>query len=133
MLAMAERLREFRLIAQTNFGAPQPPCGVVSVIGADLKIVGTVACRGALEIDGTVEGEINAQSVSIGEYGQVDGSLVAQDVSIDGSLRGAVKAISVSIGRTAQVDANITHNALDIEPGAFVIGRRPWRPLPQGL
>jgi cytoskeletal protein CcmA (bactofilin family) len=108
------------------------PVGALSIIAADLTIVGTIHSAGAIEIAGTVAGEIAGRSVTVAPRGHVEGSLAAERISIGGSVKGSVKAITIEITKTARVVANITHNSLTIEAGASVEGRRPWRPLPQG-
>jgi cytoskeletal protein CcmA (bactofilin family) len=131
MPALAARFTGTRRSVKQTCRESEPP-GAPSVIGADLTIVGKIHSAGAIEIAGTVEGEIAGRSVTVAPRGHVEGSLAAEWISIGGSVKGSVKAITVEIAKTARVVGNITHNSLTIEAGASVEGRRPWRPLPQG-
>ncbi len=99
-----------------------------TVIQADLTIIGDLQTDGHIEIDGRVIGNVNGSSVTVGENGQVEGSILADTVTILGITVGPVQANKVRIGNSAQVVGNIFHNELTVEPGAYHEGRRPWRP-----
>ncbi|MFQ5784798.1 MAG: polymer-forming cytoskeletal protein [Alphaproteobacteria bacterium] len=101
---------------------------VPSRIGAGARVVGILESDGEVVIDGTVEGEIVAPRVSIGESGRVDGSIFAEQVYVAGSMRGPIEAMVVTVAATGRVFDHVTHNTLNIEPGGRIDGRRPWRP-----
>jgi cytoskeletal protein CcmA (bactofilin family) len=127
MPAIASRFTAARRSAK-HAGPVSEPSEAPSIIAADLTIVGKIHSAGAIEIAGTVEGEIAGRSVTVAPRGHVEGSLAAERISIGGTVTGSVKAITVEVG----VVAKITHNTLTIEAGASVEGLRPWRPLSQG-
>ncbi len=97
--------------------------GEASVISADLKVVGNLQSAGDLRVDGTVEGDINSGSLTVGESARITGSLSAESVRICGVLSGQVKAKSVMITKTANVEGDITYQTLAIEEGAVLEGR----------
>ena len=101
------------------------PC---TVIQSDLTIIGDLQTDGHIQVDGRVIGNVNGSSVTVGETGKVEGSIMADTVTILGGAMGPVQANKVRIGNSAQVVGNIFHNELTIEPGAYHEGRRPWRP-----
>ncbi|RMD64769.1 MAG: polymer-forming cytoskeletal protein [Alphaproteobacteria bacterium] len=47
---------------------------------------------------------------------------------VRGTLIGQVRANTVTVGKDARIIGNIFHHTLTIEPGAYIDGRRPWRP-----
>lgn len=98
-----------------------------SVFAADLHVIGLIECEGHLEINGTVEGEINCQSVSIGPDALVTGPIMAQNAVIGGTVDGQISAYSVTLTATAHVEGSIFHHHLQINPGAVHRGRKPWR------
>src|ERR1043165_6197806 len=54
-----------------------------SVIGNDLKIIGQglkIIGRGVLQVDGEIEGDVQAAEVIIGEQGKVTGMVAGQKV-----------------------------------------------------
>ncbi len=97
--------------------------GVPSIISPDLKIVGNLKSNGAIQIDGTIEGDIDVPLLTVGEQGKVDGSTVAETVRIFGTVSGRVQAKTVRLAESAKVTADITHESLAIEVGAYFEGR----------
>src|SRR5262245_26477641 len=55
-----------------------------SSISSGLSIVGKIVGQGKLAIFGHVEGEIHASTVQIGDGAEVEGDIVAQDLTIGG-------------------------------------------------
>ncbi len=97
--------------------------GVPSIISPDLKIVGHLKSNGAIQIDGTIEGDIDVPLLTVGEQGKIDGSTVAETVRIFGTVSGRVQAKSVRLDASARVTADITHESLALEVGAYFEGK----------
>lgn len=93
-----------------------------SIISADLRIVGDMISTGDIQVDGTVEGDIQSRSVTIGESAQVHGSIAGDTVRICGSVNGQIKGQTVTLDKTARVQGDILHASLAIEPGAYLEG-----------
>ncbi len=112
----------------TPTGQPQPArepaksSGMPSIISADLKVVGNLQCAGDIQIEGTVEGDIHSQSVTVGEGAQVSGSIHGETVRVSGAVRGEIEANSVTLEKSAKVTGDIIHQTLTIEAGAFLEG-----------
>ncbi len=100
------------------------------MIGDAVTVTGDLTSLGEIEVQGRVDGTIRGRRVTIGRSGLVEGRIFAESVFIQGSVRGPVIATSVAVAKTARIIGNITHNELSIEPGAYLEGRRPWRPRP---
>ncbi len=97
--------------------------GVPSIISPDLKIVGHLKSNSAIQIDGTIEGDIDVPLLTVGEQGKIDGSTVAETVRIFGTVNGRVQAKTVRLDKSARVTADITHETLTIEAGAYFEGK----------
>ncbi len=94
-----------------------------SILSPDLKIVGHLKSNGAIQIDGTIEGDIDVPLLTVGEQGKIDGSTVAETVRIFGTVNGRVQAKTVRLEKSARVTADITHEILTIEAGAHFEGQ----------
>ena len=94
-----------------------------SILSPDLKIVGELKSDGAIQIDGTVKGDIKAHMLTVGEQGKIDGSTVAETVRIFGTVNGRVQAKTVRLDKSARVTAEITYETLTIEAGANFEGK----------
>ncbi len=102
----------------------------LSIVGAGLTVLGDVDCLGDLQVFGTVEGDVRARTLIVEIDGHIEGQVFAQKLIVGGSINGPVMATDIRIEATAKVMGNVTHNMLTVEPGAFLEGRRPWRPRP---
>ncbi len=94
-----------------------------SILSPDLKIVGHLKGNGAIQIDGTIEGDIDVPLLTVGEQGKIDGSTVAETVRIFGTVNGRVQAKIVRLEKSARVTADIAHETLSIEAGAHFEGK----------
>ncbi|MGZ8364629.1 MAG: bactofilin family protein [Caulobacteraceae bacterium] len=120
-----------------NGGAARKPASKsASVIGNDITIEGGVTGDGELHVDGVVRGDIRVGRLTVGETGQVDGSVYGEMVEVRGKVVGSITAKQIRLYGTAHVDGDITHEQLAMETGAFFQGRslkfqRPAQGQPQ--
>jgi cytoskeletal protein CcmA (bactofilin family) len=89
-----------------------------SSISSGLSIIGTIVGQGRLAIFGHVEGEVHASTVQIGESAQVDGNIIAEELTIGGRVKGTIHANRVKLNSTAVVEGDIYHRSLAIEENA---------------
>jgi cytoskeletal protein CcmA (bactofilin family) len=103
-----------------------PSSGEKSVIGNDLKIIGQglkIISRGILQVDGEIEGDVQAAEVIVGEKGQVSGMVAGRQVVVRGKVSGVVCGQTVALQASSQVDGDIHHMSFAIEMGAQFEGR----------
>ncbi|MBX7247594.1 MAG: polymer-forming cytoskeletal protein [Caulobacteraceae bacterium] len=104
--------------------APRPaPQKTASLLSSDLTFEGNISGAGDLHIDGAVRGDIRVGRLTVGETGNVEGSVLADYVEIRGRVVGAVGGKQVKLMGTAYVDGDITHEQLSIDVGAYFQGR----------
>lgn len=96
---------------------------VPSIISANLTITGNMKTDGDVQIDGTIDGDVNSKQITLGESGVVNGSISGDLARISGTVNGAITARVVELGRSAKVTGDINHYSLAIEPGAFIQGQ----------
>ena len=89
-----------------------------SSISSGLSIIGKIVGQGKLGIFGHVEGEVHASTVQIGDGAQVEGDIVAEELTIGGRVRGTIHANRVKLNSTAVVEGDIYHRSLAIEENA---------------
>jgi cytoskeletal protein CcmA (bactofilin family) len=65
-----------------------------------------------------VEGEVHASIVQIDDGAQVEGNIVAEELTIGGRVKGAIHANRVKLNSTAIVEGDIFHRSLAIEENA---------------
>ncbi len=89
-----------------------------SSISSGLSIVGKIVGHGAVTIFGHVEGELRASTVVIAEGAQMEGDVVAEELTIGGYVKGTIHANRVKLNSTAVVEGDIFHRTLAIEENA---------------
>ncbi len=97
----------------------KPPA---SILSADLHITGNMKTTGDINVEGTVEGDIRAHLLTIGETATIKGEVVADDVVINGRIVGRVRGLKVRLTSTARVEGDIIHKTIAIESGAHFEG-----------
>ena len=94
--------------------------GRLSVVAHDMQITGSLRSSGQIQVDGIVNGDITAPSITIGQTGTVIGKLIAAEIRVCGTVHGELDGDMVSLSRTARVYARISHAGLSIEAGAVL-------------
>ena len=94
-----------------------------SVIGPELRIVGTIRSDGNVRIEGHVEGDVTSRALIVGASASLIGDVNAGIAEIHGTVEGDVTADTVVLGRTARLKGDIAQRSLTIETGADFEGR----------
>lgn len=97
----------------------KPPA---SQLSSDLHITGNLKTTGDIQIEGTVDGDIRAHLLTIGEGATVNGECIADDVVVNGRVVGTVRGLKVRLTSTARVEGDIIHKTIAIESGAHFEG-----------
>ncbi|MCL4065447.1 polymer-forming cytoskeletal protein [Pseudomonas sp. GX19020] len=115
---------------------PSAPKGkaVASVLSSDLTVVGNLRTSGDIQVEGTVEGDIRAHLLTVGESATIRGEIVADDIVVNGRVIGRVRGLKVRLTSTARVEGDIIHKTIAIESGAHFEGsvQRQEDPLATG-
>jgi len=93
-----------------------------STLSSDLVVKGNMKSTGDIVIEGTVEGDIRAHMLTVGETATVKGEVVADDVVVNGRIIGRLRGLKVRLTATARVEGDIVHKTIAIESGAHFEG-----------
>ena len=133
-----EFLQPQRSVAQTV--APKSErakSGPDSCIGSGMSVVGKIECDGPAQVFGRIEGELRASDLMIGDSAQIEGSVIAQNVTICGRVKGTIRAARVKLQNGGAVEGDIFHRSLSIDENSLFEGssRRVENPadLPSGV
>lgn len=96
--------------------------GMPSIVSADFRVVGNVTSEGDIQLDGAVDGNVKARSLTIGQAGTVRGEVKADKVQIHGSVTGPIRARIVEISKSAKVAGDVFYESLTVETGAVIDG-----------
>lgn len=106
-------------------GKTAGPSGPGTVIGANVKLVGTLQDASDITIHGRIEGElISSQGIAITETAYIKGPVSGEVVTIAGKVRGSITATGrLEILPTGKVFGSITSKDLSIKSGAIFVGK----------
>ncbi|MFN3273118.1 MAG: polymer-forming cytoskeletal protein [Paracoccus sp. (in: a-proteobacteria)] len=123
-----------RPVESTSMAAPRPR-SAPSLLSADLHVTGNIKTQGDIQIEGTVEGDIRAHQLTIGESATIKGEIVADDVIVNGRVVGRLRGLKVRLSASARVEGDIIHKTIAIESGAHFEGsvQRQDDPLSNGV
>lgn len=113
--------------------APKPK-PAPSVLSSDLTITGNVRSSGDIQVEGSVEGDIRAHTLVVGEGATVKGEVVAEEVVVHGRVVGRLRGLKVRLTQSARCEGDIVHKTIAIESGAHFEGsvQRQDDPLAKG-
>lgn len=105
-----------------------------SVLSSDLTVVGNIKTEGDIQIEGTIEGDVRAHQLTVGETATIKGEIVGDDVVVNGRVVGRVRGLRVRLSASARVEGDIIHKTIAIESGAHFEGsvQRQDDPLANG-
>src|SRR3989449_9427659 len=112
---------------------PTTKAGTGSCIGSGMSIVGNIECRGQAQVFGRIEGELRASDLLISDGAQVEGNVIAQNVTVCGRVKGTIRAVRVKLQDGGAVEGDIFHRSLSIDENSMFEGssRRVENPTDQ--
>ena len=98
-----------------------------TLIAKDTDIFGDIKFSGNLDIEGSVIGNITANSGSDGtvrvlDQGRVEGDLHVPKAMINGYVKGNVHAISLELAAKAKIEGNVHYQGIEMIKGSQVNG-----------
>ncbi|MCX7965136.1 MAG: polymer-forming cytoskeletal protein [Syntrophorhabdaceae bacterium] len=97
---------------------------LASFIGFGTSFKGDISVKGALRIDGEIEGTIIADNLIVGEKAYIKGDINVKNASIGGRIEGNINAEElVEIGSKGCVNGNITTAKISIAEGGIYNGK----------
>ena len=95
-----------------------------SFIGANSQFKGDIDTKGTLRIDGSLEGNVNADWVILGEKASLKGDVSARGIIVGGKIEGNLRAKEiVEIKPKGQICGDIHTSKLTILEGGIFDGR----------
>lgn len=97
----------------------------VTIISSGVIVEGKLSSNGNVRIDGTVNGDINANgNLTIGNQGEVTGEVHAQVITVGGKISGTITAHDkIILESTSLLKGDIITKILVVEEGAVFEGK----------
>lgn len=91
-----------------------------SIISKDLELLGNLKSKGSIEIEGSIKGDIESDTVSVREDGKVNGNIRAKVINIKGLFNGIATCEKINISDTAKITGEINYMSLSADYGANI-------------
>jgi cytoskeletal protein CcmA (bactofilin family) len=107
---------------------------VDTLVGGNTKINGDLNFEGGCHVDGTINGNVSADTesdsaLSVSEDANIKGGVTVPYVVLHGIVRGDVFASKrVELGPTARVIGNVYYNLIEMAIGAEINGKLVHQP-----
>lgn len=115
----------------SSSSSPSTARQIPTIISADAKISGTISGAGDIQIDGTVEGDVIAERLVVGENAKINGEIVAEHLEIRGHVSGSIRATDVKLAASAHFEGDVLHTVLSVESGAHFDGKCKYSDNPK--
>ncbi len=95
-----------------------------SFVGVNSQFKGDIKSRGTLRIDGSVEGNVDADWLVLGEKAALKGDVSARGIIVGGRIEGTLSAKEIlEIKSKGQVVGDVTTPKLVVSEGGILEGR----------
>ena len=95
-----------------------------SFIGSNTHFKGDLSAKGALKIDGSIDGHVKADWIIVGEKGCIKGDVTANCITVGGYIEGGITAQGlVDIRATGRVRGDVQTDKFVIQDGGIVDGK----------
>jgi len=99
-----------------------PSQAKISIIAEEVVLTGNIKTQGALQVEGTVRGDLEVSALTIGPTGVFEGNVTCRNLSIRGKFSGTSVCKELMVSSSAQIDAKITYQDLTLQRGAALRG-----------
>lgn len=94
----------------------------ISIISKNSRIKGELYSDGSLDIEGSIEGDIFGNIITIREEGEVNGNITAKTLNLKGKFDGKIKSERINISAKADIKGILEYISLCVEDGAKIEG-----------
>ena len=93
------------------------------MIGEGVIITGTIKANSKVTIQGTVDGDIECNSITISKSGNVKGKIKTDTITVEGKAEGEINADDVlNIKSQGHVNGKVFYGEIQIEEGGKISG-----------
>lgn len=99
-----------------------------TIIGKQTRITGDIHFSGGLHVDGTIKGNVIAETgtasvLTLSDKGNIEGDVQVPNVVLNGSVTGNVSSSErIELAANAQITGDVSYNLIEMAMGAEVNG-----------
>ena len=93
-----------------------------SILSEGFTFRGEISAKGAIHVEGSLNGQIQVDELTIGSRGQVEGVVTCQSLHIKGKFTGTATCSELIVTSSASVDGHVVYQTLSVQKGASIKG-----------
>ena len=119
-------------VPAATFSAPTPQKSMIdmitsnaskpSILSEGFSFRGEITAKGAIHVEGALNGQIQVDELTIGARGQVEGVVTCSSLHIKGKFSGTATCDELIVTSSATVDGHVVYKTLSVQKGASIKG-----------
>jgi len=93
-----------------------------SILSEGFSFRGEIAAKGAIHVEGSLNGQVQVDELTIGSRGQVEGVVTCSSLHIKGKFSGTATCSELIVTSSASVDGHVVYQTLSVQKGASIKG-----------
>jgi cytoskeletal protein CcmA (bactofilin family) len=93
-----------------------------SILSEGFSFRGEISAKGAIHVEGSLNGQVQVDELTIGSKGQVEGVVTCSSLHIKGKFSGTATCSELIVTSSATVDGHIVYQTLSVQKGASIKG-----------
>ena len=93
-----------------------------SILSEGFSFRGEIAAKGAIHVEGSLNGQVQVDELTIGARGQVEGVVTCSSLHIKGKFSGTATCDELIVTSSAAVDGHVVYKTLSAQKGASIKG-----------
>lgn len=94
-----------------------------SIVSSDVCIDGKFSSKGYIRLDCTIDGDVDSESLYIGEVGKIHGNIKCENIIIAGTVIGNIDCSNkIHIKDKGSVNGDLNVNIISMDEGAVFTG-----------
>jgi cytoskeletal protein CcmA (bactofilin family) len=102
-----------------------------TVIGPDIKIIGSIEASADLMVEGRVEGDVRCRNLLLGESGSIKGKVFCDRARVSGTVDGSIDTGDLGIEATGVVTGEASYTRLKVAIGGVIEGHMKSKAAPE--
>ena len=95
----------------------------VAYIGAGVTLKGEISAPDLIVVDGTIEGDVSARVIQVGQGGVIRGNVSATEADVSGWISDHIEVKQLLVVRsTGRVEGKVMYGEIELEKGAVITG-----------
>ena len=93
-----------------------------SILSEGFSFRGEISAKGAIHVEGSLNGQVQVDELTIGSRGQVEGVVTCSSLHIKGKFSGTATCSELIVTSSATVDGHVVYQTLSVQKGASIKG-----------